>query len=265
MTIRNLIAIIIILLITSQSQIVAQNSNTGIEDFDGTLRRIQIPILMYHYVGELPNDADDIRRGLTVSETRFREQLDYLKDNGYQTISLAELDNSLTIGNALPNKPVILSFDDGHDDHIQTVYPILIEYGYIGTFFIVTNFADHQREAYMTWDDIQILAEAGMDVQAHTKSHFNLQSRDHDFYVYEIVGSVESLEIHLNQDINFLAYPAGRYDEATLTFMEVSGLSRAVTTEFGMVHTTDNRFQLSRVRITESVGYAGMAQLLGGG
>src|SRR5690606_25879223 len=73
------------------------NTWTPIEG-DGTLRRIHVPILMYHYIGELPPDADDIRRGLTLHPDIFRQHIEYLADNGYHTVSLYEVDNALENG-----------------------------------------------------------------------------------------------------------------------------------------------------------------------
>ena len=96
-----------------------------------TLRRLRVPILMYHYVSELPPGADDMRRGLTVTPERFTAHMQFLHDQGYTTISLYDLNDALTKGTPLPPKPIILTFDDGYSDAYTNVFPVLKQFGFI--------------------------------------------------------------------------------------------------------------------------------------
>jgi peptidoglycan/xylan/chitin deacetylase (PgdA/CDA1 family) len=229
---------------------------------DGTLRRIQAPILMYHYISELPPEADDIRIDLTVSPAAFRQHVEHLRGNGYTAISLYDLHNALVSGAELPPRPVALTFDDGYIDHYVHVFPILREFGFTGTFFVITGRADRAHPDYMTWAQITEMAQAGMSMEAHTKDHYSLAERDYDFLVYQILGSIESLEAHTGRTVNMFAYPAGRYDETALRVMETMPIWRAVTTEHGSLHTTDNVLETPRVRVHGGMGGAGLAQLL---
>src|SRR5690606_1856222 len=138
---------------------------------DGTMRRIHVPILMYHYVSPLPPDADDIRRDLTVLPDVFERQLVYLANEGYQTISLYQLYDALMNGAPLPPKPIILTFDDGYIDHYQYVFPALQRHGMTGTFFVITGRTDSNDPAYMSWAQINEMARAGMSMEPHTKYH----------------------------------------------------------------------------------------------
>lgn len=232
---------------------------------DETLRRIYTPILMYHYISPLPADADDIRVELTVEPHLFRTHLQYLRDNGYSTISLYELNNALLVGAPLPEKPVILTFDDGHIDHYTYVFPMLKEFGFTGTFFIITEFADQNRYDYLSWAQIQEMAAAGMSMEPHTKSHVHLTERDRDFLVYQILGSLESLGAHLSTTPQMFAYPAGRYDDATLNILSELYIARAVTTQRGVYHTTDNKLEIPRLRISGNMSVFGLEQLLNSG
>lgn len=229
---------------------------------DGTLRRLRVPILMYHYVSELPPDADGIRIGLTISPTLFQEHVGYLQEQGYETISLYEMHMALAYGVPLPPKPVILTFDDGHIDHYRNVFPVLREAGYTATFFIITQFADNNVPGYMNWNQIREMAEAGMSMESHTKTHSDLRLRAYDFLVYEIIGSIESLEVHTGRRPAMFAYPVGRYDENTLDVLDTTTVVRAVTTQPGVLHTTDNRLEVSRLRISNDTGVPGLAYLL---
>jgi peptidoglycan/xylan/chitin deacetylase (PgdA/CDA1 family) len=219
---------------------------------------------MYHYVSLLPDDADDIRRDLTVEPDVFRAHMQYLRDEVYHTISLYQLHDALIFGTPLPPKAVVLTFDDGHIDHYRTVLPILREMGFVGTFFVITGRADSSDPAYVNWIQIKEMADSGMSIESHTKSHLDLRGRDRDFLVYELLGSFESLSAHIGRESRMFCYPGGRYDEAALKVVGEMDIWRAVTTQPGMYHTTDNRLELPRVRVSGGTGPGGMAYLLGG-
>lgn len=252
---------ILLLIFVMPIQATLQTSPTLILS-DGTLRRINVPILMYHYVSPLPSDADTIRIGLTVEPDLFESHLAYLRDSDYSTISLIDLHQALLTGMSLPENSIILTFDDSYIDHYITVYPLLLEYGFSGTFFVITGRADTNDPNHLNWAQITEMSANGMQMEAHTKDHLGLSNRNHEFLVYQILGSVESLEAHTNREIMMFAYPAGQYDEAVLQAMESIGIWRAVTTERGVLHTSDNAYQLSRLRITGNLGAVGLEQLL---
>ncbi len=231
---------------------------------DGTLRRIRVPILMYHYISELPEDADDVREDLTVSPELFQEHVAYLQREGYHTISLYDLDAALSTGAALPDKPVILTFDDGYSDHYEHVFPMLHEAGFTATFFVITGLVDANQPGYLTWPQVEEMAVAGMQMEPHTKNHPSLNERDYDFLVYEMLGSRESLSAHTGQRAAMFSYPAGRYDGATLAVGHEMNIWRAVTTQPGMLHTTDNRLEVDRVRVHGATNATGLAYLLEG-
>lgn len=231
---------------------------------DGTLRRIRVPILMYHYVSPLPGDADDLRVGLTVAPDVFRAQMELLSAQGYETVSLYDLHAALLEGAPLPPQPIILTFDDGYSDHYTTVFPVLQEVGFTATFFIITGRQDAGDPAYMSWPQVQEMAAAGMNMESHTKSHYDLRSRDHEFLVYEMLGSRESLEAHAGGAARMFSYPAGRYDDLTLRTARELGVWRAVTTQPGAWHTTDNDLELPRLRVNPDTGVNGLLSLIRG-
>jgi peptidoglycan/xylan/chitin deacetylase (PgdA/CDA1 family) len=233
-------------------------------EWDGTYRRMRVPILMYHYVGDLPEDADATRTDLTLSPDTFRAHLDYLFYQGYTPISLYQLDEALMTGTALPPKPVVLTFDDGYADHYTNVLPALSRYGFTATFFIITGTADAGNPNHLPWPQIRAMAEAGMDMESHTKTHPDLRGRDYDFLVYQLLGSFESLRAYTGRVSHMFAYPAGRYDDTALAVLETMPVWRAVTTQPGVVQTSDNRLELPRQRVHNYTGVNGLAELLGG-
>ncbi|MBZ0299684.1 MAG: polysaccharide deacetylase family protein [Anaerolineae bacterium] len=231
---------------------------------DGTMRRIRVPILMYHYVSPLPADADDTRRDLTIPPDVFAAHLQYLTDEGYHTISLYQLYDALMQGTTLPPKPVILTFDDGYLDHYTSVFPALQKYGFTGTFFVITGRADAGDPAYLSWAQIDAMAQAGMSMEAHTKSHLTLDARDRDFLIYELLGSQESLQAHANVPARMLSYPVGRYDDQTLQITREVDYWLAVTTQSGNRLVSTSPLELPRIRVNGATGPTGIAYLLRG-
>lgn len=229
---------------------------------DGTQRRLRVPILMYHYVSTPPPGADDIRLNLSISPALFRQHLEYLRSQGYQSVSLYEVHSALTTGAPLPDKPIVLTFDDGHIDHYTTVFPLLQEYGFTATFFIITATADNRNPEHLSWDQIIEMADAGMSMEPHSKTHPDLTQRNRDFLVYQILGSIESLEAHTGRPARVFAYPIGRYDDLTLSVAAEVGVIAAVTTEMGAVHTTSGLLEMPRLRITREMGVAGLSAML---
>ena len=254
--------LVIVALLPGGPYLLASSEAAEVVPFDGTLRRIHVPVLMYHYVSELPPDADEFRQDLTITPNVFRAHMAYLQEQGYTTISLYQLHEALLTGAELPPRPVVLTFDDGHIDHYLNVLPVLQDFGFTGTFFIITNLADVGHPDYVSWQQIQTMAAAGMDMESHTKSHRDLRERDADLLIYEILGSIESLEAHLQRPVRLFAYPAGRYDDLTLAVLGSTPVLRALTTRFGAYHTSDNRLELPRLRISGDMGVAGLAHLL---
>lgn len=229
---------------------------------DGTLRRVAVPILMYHYISTPPDDADIYRRDLSVTPAHFRAQMAYLAEQGFHVISLYDLNLALRWGAPLPPDPVILTFDDGYRDAYTEAFPILQEFGFTATFFVITARLDEGHPAYITWAQAQEMIWAGMSIESHTKDHVDLRSRDQSFLAYQILGSVESIEAHTGRRPQFFCFPSGRWDEAALDVLRTAGLWAAVTTEGGVDHTTDSRLLLPRVRVSGDTDLATFEVLL---
>lgn len=210
---------------------------------------VTVPILMYHYVSELPPDADVYRRDLTVSPEAFEAQLQYLDQAGYRAVTLTDVHLALTEGYPLPEKPVVLTFDDGYRDAYDVVFPKLLDYGYPATFFVLATPAHYESEDYLTWGQMREMSDAGMSIQAHGRDHVDLRGRSYDFLVYQILGIREAIEQHVGRAPRFFCYPSGRRDTEVITVLESAGYWGAVTTEWGRTHAEDDLFEMPRVRI----------------
>jgi len=207
---------------------------------------------MYHYVEDLPPGADHFRRDLTVTPENFAAQLDYLAEAGYHTITLTDLYRHLTEGYPLPDRPIILTFDDGYRDAYTVVFPLLQQHGFVGTFFVLASPAHLGNPDYLGWDMMREMANAGMEIQGHGRDHFDLRNRSYDFLVYQVLGIKEAVEYHTGQPVHFFCYPSGQYDDDVIAVLRSAGYWGAVTTEYGRVHTLDGIFTMHRVRIRGS-------------
>ena len=204
---------------------------------------------MYHYISELPSDADVYRVNLTVVPELFDAQLQYLQEQGYQTVSLQDVYAALSVGKPLPEKPIVLTFDDGYKGVYTVAMPLLQKYNFMGEFFLLVTPSHYEAAPYLTWQEVQLMAAAGMSMQAHGRDHYDLTNRDYDFLVYQILGAKEAIQAHSNQAVQFFCYPSGRYDDEVLAVVEAAGYLGAVTTEWGATQRLDNRFTWPRIRI----------------
>jgi peptidoglycan/xylan/chitin deacetylase (PgdA/CDA1 family) len=230
---------------------------------DGVARTADVPILMYHYISAAPSAQDRIRYGLSVPPEMFEAQIKLLHDNRFTTITLRELYEYLAVGTPLPEKPIILTFDDGYIDNYTNAFPILQKYGMIGTFFVLTGPADDGDPVYLTWDMIQEMSSAGMDIQLHSRDHLDMRSRQYDWLVFQIIGGRQSIEGHTGKPVIFIAYPSGKYDANVQRFLSSTNFWAAVTTASGSRHVLKDALIWDRVRISGQLRLQDFAKLLG--
>ncbi len=226
------------------------------------MRSADVPILMYHYISAAPNPQDRIRYSLSVPPEMFEAQLKLLRDNGFTTITLRDLYEYLAVGAPLPDKPIILTFDDGYVDNYTHAFPLLQKYGMTGTFFVLTGRADDGDPAYLSWDMIQQMSNAGMDIQLHSRDHLDMRNRSYDWLVFQIIGGRQSIEGHTGKPVIFMAYPSGKYDANVLRFLRSTNFWAAVTTNPGSDHLLRDALTLDRVRIPGQMSLQGFARLL---
>jgi len=235
---------------------------------DGQFRSARVPILMYHYISIPPAGADAYRRELSLAPDIFREHLDYLQEQGYTTIHLQDLISYLQTGQPpLPEKPIILTFDDGYRDNYENAFPALQDHGMVGTFFIITDFADlaatdPDYARYATWDLLREMDAAGMELGSHSRNHPDLKGKDADYLVWQALGSSQTLAANLGKKPRVFCYPSGSYDSQVIDIVHSAGFWGAVTTQTGVEHDNQHLFEMKRLRISHDTGVPELAAIL---
>jgi len=225
-------------------------------------RQVELPILMYHYVEPWPADAGELRQNLTVQPADFTAEMAYLHAQGYVTVSLYDLMAALTLGQTLPPRAVVLTFDDGYRSLVDYAAPAMKPFGYTGTVFVVTQLMDENFAQYLTWPQAEALYKTGWKIEPHTKTHALLAGTDRAYQLYEMLGSMQTVQGHIGVMPRFFAYPYGKWDDTTLALERELNLWAAVTELPGAIHDFNDRFELHRVRINGTITLADFIQTI---
>lgn len=191
-----------------------------------------IPVLMYHALEDAshPAGAKDAGEQLYILQTeQFREQMAYLKQNGYRTCLLDEL----TVMETWPEKTVVLTFDDGHQSNHTLALPILQQYGFKAHFFITTGWIG--TPYFLTPEQIKALHEAGMGIGSHGVTHRFLSDLPDNEAVSELTESRERLSAIVGSSVTSFSAPGGRFCKRTEQSARQIGYRYFVTSEVGLV------------------------------
>jgi peptidoglycan/xylan/chitin deacetylase (PgdA/CDA1 family) len=211
---------------------------------------VQVPILLYHHIETLSEDAGSDWYNTTVTPEAFEEQMAYLAYHGYHTVKIMDLLAAFEGRKALPKNPVVITFDDGWIDCYDTAFPVLQKYGMTASFFIIAGSigsipADH----VMSWWEIEEMSQAGMEIGSHTMTHPYLTTLEPDMLASELQDSKALLEQHVAGPVEVLAYPFGLYDENVMVQTEAAGYRAALTIEDGLFDTSDNLLEMPRLTV----------------
>ncbi len=209
---------------------------------------VRVPVLMYHYIRNGIPVTETLSYGLSISPEQLDQQLSYIAQNGYQTISLNDLADSLENKTPLPPKSVILTFDDGYRDFYTTAFPLLKKYNLRAVSFYIVGYSNYP--SYMNWDMIREIHSSGLvDVESHTLGHLMLTQLPPDQAKNEIFESKRLLEEKLNKKVNFFAYPYGDYNDEVVSLVVQAGYKLAFGTKVGSDLHASEKYFLKRVPI----------------
>ena len=226
---------------------------------------IRAAVLMYHRVADDRHDGHE----LCVPPGEFRAQMQHLHDSGCRVMPLQDLVAAATRGD-LDARSVSLTFDDGYRDAVTEVAPVLQEFGFPATFFVVGAALDpgHQfwwdegRRTAMGADDLRRLSRMpGMSIGAHSQQHLSLPTLSDADKRADLATCKARLEAVVGQPVQAFAYPYGHVDPDTVRCVRESGFTIAVTTEARAVTGGVDPLLVPRFEIRRS-GAAPFASLL---
>ncbi|MFY9484737.1 MAG: polysaccharide deacetylase family protein [Patescibacteria group bacterium] len=212
--------------------------------------QLDLPVLTYHYIREVANpEQDKLGFSLSVTPADFREQMRYLVEHNYRTVTPLEVLAALRNKEPLPSKSVLLTFDDGYQNFYTAAFPVLKEYHLSATAFVVSGFVGRQPTRYLSWSEVRELDASGLvTIASHTIGHVNLVKSTDAFR--QLTQSKKTLERELQHPVTVFSYPFGTFDDRVAGLVEQAGYEITFTTKIGTVMRYSNRFILPRVRVS---------------
>lgn len=246
------------------------------------LNRKRVVILCYHGVTGSARRGWDDTAGMHIVASRFEAQLEHLQRN-YSVISLRDYLASLRGETKLPDKAVVITFDDGYRNFYSMVAPRVLQRNIPVSLFLTTgkitnngslssDWKPTDDKHYLSWQEVRSLKERGIEIGSHTCSHPKLTEIPTDEADQELTRSRDEIIKQLPTEELPFAYPYGDYSSQLADLVRSAGYSCALTTDAGVNELDADRFSLRRVLIGDSddvpvfaARVAGLAALLARG
>jgi peptidoglycan/xylan/chitin deacetylase (PgdA/CDA1 family) len=215
-----------------------------------------VPILEYHVLGSPVTEVPYPE--LYVTRPDFHRQMDWLEREGYEAVTLEQVEDAWFDGGTLPPKPVVLSFDDGYRPQFTYALPELRRHGWAG----VLNLKAEGSDLYPS--NVEAMIAAGWELASHTVNHLDLTTLDPAQLEEETAGARAILRREYGVPVRNFCYPAGRFDDAVIAAVRAAGYTGA-TTEIPGYASRGKPYELDRFEILRSSGVSGLAADLASG
>lgn len=220
-------------------------------------KKYEVPVVMYHRV--INKSENEGIHGTYIYENIFREHMKYLKDNNFSVITFEDLNNIGWRNRFDKNKKyIIITFDDGYVDNYELAFPILKEFNFKATIFLMGEStynewdvkADGEKSfPLMPVEMIKEMQDYGIEFGAHTFNHPKLNKLSNDEIKYQIVDVKKPLEEKIGREIITFAYPYGILNDYAKKMVEEAGYTFGVATDSGSVCLSDDLYQIRRIAI----------------
>ena len=249
---------------------------------------VRLPILSYHNLSEEPSDSS-----MTVSTMVFREQMETIRELGYTPVSLQAVCDYVNKGTPLPEKPVLITFDDGYLSNYTLAYPILQEFGYPAVIYVIgvsigkdtyKNTGIPIEPHFNLWQMWEMAASDLITIASHGYNVHEVQGLDPDPIRKGVLRKSEESEEEyrailkldaknmfsiLGEDARFFAYPYGLHDAASLKILKEAGICTTMILDCKTVNTVcrgsaQSLYDLDRFLVYEDTDRETLRSLLGG-
>jgi peptidoglycan/xylan/chitin deacetylase (PgdA/CDA1 family) len=239
------------------------------------LKKKKVAILMYHSISD---HATLKFKQFTVSPALFADHMAYLHQHTYTPITVTQYVQSLSHGSdaisSLPERPVVLTFDDGFADFFTEAMPVLKQFNFTATLYVATAFVNStsrwlQREKEMmrpmvTWEQLAEISAQGIECGSHGHRHLQLDMLPSPVVQEEIVSSKLLLEQHLGGNVSSFAYPFGYFTAGVRRKVQEAGYTSACAVKHAMSSETTDHFALARLLVKADTSVNALAALLNG-
>jgi peptidoglycan/xylan/chitin deacetylase (PgdA/CDA1 family) len=218
-----------------------------------------IVFLMYHELeiaGRPPCQAEAGYARYVLREPDFRAQMDYLKANGWQ---------GLSVGQALKfpeGRNVAITFDDGCETDLLAAAPILRQAGLTATFFITCGRLGNK--GYLSSEQLKELSGQGFEIGCHSMTHPYLTDLDDAGMRYEICDAKTQLEQIIGQPVEHFSCPGGRCDDRVVSVVRSAGYKTLCTSRIHANSRMTNLFALGRVAVMLDVSLTMFSNICSG-
>lgn len=179
-------------------------------------RKQRIPVLLYH---RIDSEADKAWQPFCVSPDNFARQMAWLAQEGYRTIDLHALLDYYERDEPVPEKALVITFDDGYYCNYSRAFPLMAKYDFTGTVFLAGNLmrADdappaESRQGFMSWNEIREMQKHGWSLQSHGLDHVKMTELSRERLHREIFESREVIAAKLGAAVDFFCYPFADFD-----------------------------------------------------
>lgn len=226
------------------------------------------PILMYHRIAE---DGPPALARHRVRPADFAAQLSYLRDNGWVGVTLARLVEAVRDKVALPERAVMLTFDDATTDFLSDALPLLHRYGFPATLFVpagrIGGTADWDAgygapAPLLGWDDLRMLRHCDVSIGAHGFNHTRLPALPAEAAARELIRSRLALETGLDQPVTSVAYPFCEVDPTIRAMAESSGYQIGMACRTTRVGMESDPLTLPRIEVTGDMDLPRFARII---
>lgn len=243
----------------SQTEVVLTSSELSLSNEQATIHKssalpLKVPVLYYHSI--MFEEGNEVR----MPPDQFEDQMAYMKENNYESITLDQLYEAFFQEGVLAAKPFVITFDDGYEDNYTTAFPILEKHGFTAVVFMVSSYID--GDGFLSWSQLQELSAHGWEIEGHTVNHPYLSQIDKTSVFKELSQSKKLLESRLDKPVNYLAYPYGIFSSDIIQAAKDAGYLMAFTTDRGWADLERDEWHLQRVYCFANMGISEFARRL---
>ncbi|MFG2363352.1 polysaccharide deacetylase family protein [Streptomyces mirabilis] len=226
-----------------------------------------VPILMYHSIAAAPNDAT---RELSVGPEAFAEQMALLGDQGFTPVDTAALAARWRSGGPLPERPVLITFDDGYEGVHRHGLPVLAKHGFAATLFVSTGWIKGAYDtgggldAMLSWAQVRELAAEQVEIGGHSHTHPQLDQLSDDALRFEVLRCKEIIADELGSRPASFAYPYGYSSRRVRQVVRETGFAQSLAVGNGLARRRQGPYALQRVTVRRTTGIEEFERLVEG-